>query len=45
MGVRGNRHITYLAESFLMNLGGWGRNDKVSSPPTIYISVGAAIVV
>lgn len=45
MGVRGNRHLNYFAESFLMNLGGLHRDAKVSSPLTPCVSVGAAIVI
>jgi hypothetical protein len=41
----GNRHLNYLAESTVVNVGGLYRDGKVSSPPMTGISVGAAIVV
>lgn len=44
-GVMSNRHLPYLAESFLMNLGGSDRDAKTSSPPMTGPSVGAAIVI
>jgi hypothetical protein len=45
MGCNDNRHLTFLAESILVNVGGLQQNEKVSSPPMSVVSVGAAIVV
>jgi hypothetical protein len=45
IGCAGNRHLTYLAESIFVNVGGCYRDAKVSSPPMLDSSVGAAIVV
>lgn len=44
-GCSDNRHLNYLAESILVNVGGSQQNEKVSSPPMSVVSVGAAIVV
>ena len=41
----GNRHLNYLAESTVVNVGGLYRDVKVSSLPMTGISVGAVIVV
>ena len=40
-----NRHLSHLAESILVNVGGSQQNAKVSNPPMVVVSVGAAIVV
>lgn len=45
MGCSDNRHLLYLAESILVNVGDSLQNAKVSSPPMSEVSVGAAIVV
>jgi hypothetical protein len=45
IGCSDNRHLSYLAKSITVNVGGLQRNEKVSSPPMSVVSVGAAIVV
>jgi hypothetical protein len=44
-GCDGNRHLSHLAESNIVNVGDSHRNAKVSSPPMFDADVGAAIVV
>ena len=40
-----NRHLSYLAKSIFVNVGGSQLNAKVSNPPMFVVSVGAVIVV
>jgi hypothetical protein len=43
LGCVGNRHLNYLAESILVNVGGFYQDAKVCSPPKSDRSVGAVI--
>jgi hypothetical protein len=44
-GLVANRHLHDLVEFIVVNVGGFGMDVKVSSPPMTHQSVGAAIVV
>lgn len=44
-GCMDNRHLSYLAASIFVNVGGSQQNAKVSTPLMFVVSVGAAIVV
>ena len=45
LGYSGNRHLNYLAESILVNVGDSHPYVKVSSPPMMDVRVGGDIVV
>jgi hypothetical protein len=44
-GCMDNRHLSYLAKTIFVNVGGSQLNAKVSNPPMFVVSVGAVIVV
>ena len=45
IGWTGNRHLSDLVESIIMNVGRLWRDDKVSSPPMLSIAGGVSVVV